>query len=223
MEWDGQNAAREHGEWLVACIADASRLTDTDPPFTFSEPRHFTSADGRIVAEVRGLADATEQLKRLSRPFLNWAGKAERLSFDVPTLPLFVHERLSTQAIIETLKSHRRDAPQASMFDLFGDPHRPLADAITKAYEHQDKWVNRLILGDSLVVMNSLLHYESLGGQVQMIYIDPPYGVRFGSNFQPFVRYRDVSPNDDEDMTREPEMVKAYRDTWELARIMHEA
>jgi len=76
--------------------------------------------------------------------------------------------------------------------------------------------VNRLVLGDSLVVMNSLLQYEGLGGQVQMIYIDPPYGVKFGSNFQPFVRRRDVSHNDDEDLTREPEMVKAYRDTWEL-------
>ncbi len=85
-----------------------------------------------------------------------------------------------------------------------------------KAYEYPDKWVNRLILGDSLVVMNSLLHYERLGGQVQMIYIDPPYGVKFGSNFQPFVRKRDVSHGDDEDLTREPEMVKAYRDTWEL-------
>ena len=85
-----------------------------------------------------------------------------------------------------------------------------------RAYEYRDNWVNRMILGDSLVVMNSLLHYEGLGGQVQMIYMDPPYGVRFGSNFQPFVRKRDVSHNDDEDMTREPEMVKAYRDTWEL-------
>ncbi len=72
------------------------------------------------------------------------------------------------------------------------------------------------ILGDSLVVMNSLLEYEGLGGQVQMIYIDPPYGVRFGSNFQPFVRKRDVKDGSDDDMTREPEMVKAYRDTWEL-------
>jgi adenine-specific DNA-methyltransferase len=73
-----------------------------------------------------------------------------------------------------------------------------------------------MILGDSLVVMNSLLQYEGLGGQVQMIYTDPPYGVKFGSNFQPFVRKRDVSHNDDENMTREPEMVQAYRDTWEL-------
>jgi adenine-specific DNA-methyltransferase len=216
MEWDGQRAAREHGEWLIACITDASKLATTNPPFTFAEPRRFASTDGRILAEARSLTDATDQLRRLSRPFLNWAGKAERLSFDVPTLPLFVHERLSTKAIVETLRSHRKDAAQATMFDLFGDPQRPLADAITKAYEHQDKWVNRLILGDSLVVMNSLLHFEGLGGQVQMIYIDPPYGIKFGSNFQPFVRKRDVSHNDDADMTREPEMVKAYRDTWEI-------
>ena len=73
-----------------------------------------------------------------------------------------------------------------------------------------------LVLGDSLVVMNSLLRYESLGGQVQMIYMDPPYGVKFGSNFQPFVRKRDVKHGDDDDLTREPEMVQAYRDTWEL-------
>ncbi len=73
-----------------------------------------------------------------------------------------------------------------------------------------------MILGDSLVVMNSLLEYESMGGKVQMIYMDPPYGVKFGSNFQPFVRKRDVKNNDDKDFTREPEMVKAYRDTWEL-------
>jgi adenine-specific DNA-methyltransferase len=101
------------------------------------------------------------------------------------------------------------------MFDLFGDPGHPIADHL-RAYEFRDKWVNRMILGDSLAVMNSLLHYEGLGGQVQMIYIDPPYGVKYGSNFQPFIRKRDVIHNDDEDMTREPEMVQAYRDTWEI-------
>ncbi len=78
--------------------------------------------------------------------------------------------------------------------------------------------MNRMILGDSLVVMNSLLHYEGLGRQVQMVYMDPPYGVEFGSNFQPFVRKRTVVHNEDTDMTREPEMVQAYRDTWELGR-----
>ena len=131
----------------------------------------------------------------------------------MPTLPLFVHERLSTKAILETLKGHERDR-QMEM-QLFADPQLPLHQQL-EAYEHKGGWVNRMILGDSLVVMNSLLEYEGLGGQVQMIYIDPPYGVKFGSNFQPFVRKRDVKNNDDGDMTREPEMVKAYRDTWEL-------
>ena len=99
---------------------------------------------------------------------------------------------------------------------FFGDPQHPIADQLLRAYEYRDKWVNRMVLGDSLVVMSSLLHYEGLAGQVQTIYMDPPYGVKFGSNFQPFVRKRDVKHNDDDDMTREPEMVKAYRDTWEL-------
>jgi adenine-specific DNA-methyltransferase len=188
LNWDGQNHARETGEALIREILEAKSVEDAKR--------------------------AAERLKAISGPFLNWAGKAERLSFDVPTLPLFVHERLSTKGIIETLKGHKLD-PQLG-FDLFGDPGRSITDQVLKAYEYRDKWVNRIILGDSLAVMNSLLHYEGLGGQVQMIYIDPPYGVKFGSNFQPFVRKRDVSANDDEDMTREPEMVKAYRDTWEL-------
>src|SRR5687768_5249080 len=158
---------------------------------------------------------AASKLKAMSKPFLNWAGKAERLSFDVLTLPLFVHERLSTKAILETLKGHKRDR-QFSMLDLFGTPEHSVSDQVLRAYEHKDNWINRMILGDSLVVMNSLLEYEGLGGQVQMIYMDPPYGVKFGSNFQPFVRQRQVTHNDDADMTREPEMVQAYRDTWEL-------
>ena len=164
---------------------------------------------------MRTVQEAAELLAAIARPFLNWAGKAERLSFDVPTLPLFIHERLSTQAILETLTGHRRDT-QLSFFDLFGDPNRPIRDQVLRAYEYPDGWTNRMILGDSLAVMNSLLEYERLGGQVQMIYMDPPYGVKFGTNFQPFVRKRDVTHNDDADMTREPEMVKAYRDTWEL-------
>jgi adenine-specific DNA-methyltransferase len=173
----------------------------------FSERRRFGDV------EVGGLHDAVERLKALSRPFLDWAGKAERLSFDVPTLPLFVHERLSTKAILETLKGHARDRQME--LQLFADPQLPLHQQL-EAYEHKGGWVNRLILGDSLVVMNSLLEYEGLGGQVQMIYIDPPYGVKFGSNFQPFVRRREVKDGSDDDFTREPEMVKAYRDTWEL-------
>ena len=188
LDWDGQNPAREEGEALIARVLEAQSLDEAKA--------------------------AAAKLKAMSRPFLNWAGKTERLSFEVPTLPLFVHERLSTKAIIETLTGHKRD--RQMLLDFFADPHHPVADQVLRAYEHRDQWVNRMILGDSLVVMNSLLQYEGLGGQVQMIYMDPPYGVKFGSNFQPFVRKRDVKHNDDKDMTREPEMVKAYRDTWEL-------
>ena len=150
----------------------------------------------------------------MSRPFLNWTGKAERAAFDVPTLPLFVHERLSTQAILQSIKSHKRDRQQS--LSLFADEELDVADRLLKAYEHPTPWVNRLILGDSLVVMNSLLQYEGLGGQVQMIYMDPPYGVEFGSNFQPFIRARSVKHGDDYELSREPETVQAYRDTWQL-------
>ncbi|HOD08317.1 MAG TPA: site-specific DNA-methyltransferase [Myxococcota bacterium] len=189
MRWDEQNSAREIGDALIKKILDSDNLTDAKR--------------------------AATELASLGKPFLDWAGKAEHSSFEVPTLPLFVHERLSTKAILETLKEHRKDK-QPDFFDvLFGSAEHSLSDQVLRAYEHRDQWVNRMVLGDSLVVMNSLLHYESLGGQVQMIYMDPPYGVKFGSNFQPFVRKRDVSHNDDDDMTREPEMVQAYRDTWE--------
>lgn len=204
LDWDGQNSARELGEWLLAQIEEASKLA---PPHTFSAPRYLHGV------EISGLDDAVAHLVALSQPFLNWSGKAERQSFDVPTLPLFVHERLSTKAILETLKGHERD--RQIEFQLFGDPQLSLAQQL-EAYEHRGGWVNRLILGDSLVVMNSLLEFEGLGGSVQMIYMDPPYGVKFGSNFQPFVRRRDVKDGSDDDLTREPEMVQAYRDTWEL-------
>ena len=220
LDWDGQNPAREQGEEQLAVVS--GQLAEARAHLAALHKRLETASASLASDDIRPALDsitkaekATGTLKSLSKPFLNWAGKAERLSFDVPTLPLFVHERLSTKAILETLKGHKRDK-QLSLLELFGDQQHPIHDQILRAYEYPDNWVNRLILGDSLVVMNSLLHYESIGGQVQMIYMDPPYGVRFGSNFQPFVRKRDVKHNDDTDLTREPEMVKAYRDTWEL-------
>jgi adenine-specific DNA-methyltransferase len=203
MRWDGQNPAREQGEALIARIeAAAQALAAATTP--------------QLQAEARAeLTAATAQLKALSKPFLEWAGKAERLSFEVPTLPLFIHERLSTQAILESLKGFKAGGQMT--LDFFGGhPDRDMAEQLLKAYEYPNGWFNRMILGDSLVVMNSLLRYEAMAGQVQMIYIDPPYGVKFGSNFQPFVRKRDVTHGADDDLTREPEMVKAYRDTWEL-------
>lgn len=204
MQWDAGNPARERGEALLARIRRAAQQLASLPAAADAAERE------RLATE---LSDASAELEALSRPFLEWAGKAERLSFEVPTLPLFIHERLSTQAILESLKGYT--GGQMAL-DFGGHPDRDLAEQLLKAYEYPNGWFNRMILGDSLVVMNSLLQYEHLAGQVQMIYIDPPYGVKFGSNFQPFVRKRDVSHGADEDLTREPEMVKAYRDTWEL-------
>ena len=166
LEWDGQNAAREQGEALIAQI------------LTLADKIKAANSDAERNAATSALQEAARQLKALGKPFLDWAGKAERLSFDVPTLPLFVHERLSTEAIIQTLRGHRRGGVvQPSLFDLFADPQRSIADQVLKAYEYRDQWTNRMILGDSLVVMNSLLHYEGLGGQVQMIYMAPPYEI----------------------------------------------
>jgi len=203
LTWDSQNPAREQGEHA---LAELERSIATMRATLATQP------DPELDAALRQAEEAARTLKALSRPFLNWTGKAERLSFKVPTLPLFVHERLSTEAILAAV---RKGFALQGKLDFFGDERRSIADQVLRPYE-AGPWRNRMVLGDSLVAMNALLHIEQLGGQVQMIYIDPPYGVKFGSNFQPFVRRRDVDHNDDEDMTREPEMVKAYRDTWEL-------
>ncbi|MDW8058328.1 MAG: site-specific DNA-methyltransferase, partial [Bacteroidia bacterium] len=142
-------------------------------------------------------------------PQLVWAGKEERSTFEVDILPLHTHERIAPKAIIEALQ--RPEPPQPS---LFGEASLPLHKQI-ELYRHTVPWANRLILGDSLLVMNSLLHYEGLAGQVQMIYIDPPYGIKFSSNFQPRIDRRDVRDKP-EDLTHEPEQIQAYRDTWQL-------
>jgi len=204
LVWD-ENGEREFAEWLLNLIAEAAEKGEST---VFANPLVWKGSGETFLS----LAQCAARLKSLTKPFLNWAGKAERQQITVPTIPLFVHERHSTQAILEKLKSHKA---AGTNLELFGDPEIDIADKLD-AYEHQGPWTNRLILGDSLQVMNSLLEYEGLGGQVQMIYIDPPYGVKFGSNFQPFVRKRDVQHGKDEEMIREPEMVKAYRDTWEL-------
>lgn len=145
-------------------------------------------------------------------PQLQWAGKTEHTSFEVPTVSLHVHERIDPRRIIETVQKEQEEEHQLSMFE---EQKRPLREAI-EFYKHKDNWSNRLIAGDSLLVMNSLLEKEGMGGKVQMVYFDPPYGIKYGSNFQPFVNKRDVKDGKDEDLTAEPEMIKAFRDTWEL-------
>jgi adenine-specific DNA-methyltransferase len=150
-------------------------------------------------------------------PQLVWAGKKEHTSFEVPTVSLHVHERIDPRTIIEAVRK-RNGVPlkpaQGYLFET-REENPPFREAVD-FYRHPHGWTNRLIAGDSLLVMNSLLEKEGMADQVQMVYIDPPYGIRYGSNFQPFVNRRDVKDGKDEDLTQEPEMVRAFRDTWEL-------
>ena len=149
-------------------------------------------------------------------PQLVWAGKAERTSFDVPTVSLHEHERIDPRSIIEAVRKRNGDA-QADQPPLFESAaeNPPLRQAV-EFYAHPRNWSNRLVAGDSLLVMNSLIEKEALAGKVQMIYFDPPYGIKYGSNFQPFVHKRDVKDGDDNSLTAEPEQLAAFRDTWEL-------
>ncbi len=147
-------------------------------------------------------------------PHLSWAGKSEHTSFEVPTVSLHVHERIDPRTVVEAVRKRKEPAPQISLFDTPAE-NPPIRHAI-EFYKHRHNWTNRLIAGDSLLVMNSLLEKEGLGGQVQTIYIDPPYGIRYGSNFQPFFNRREVIDGRDEDLTSEPEQIRAFRDTWEL-------
>ena len=159
-----------------------------------------------------GLKKKTYQYDPHLDPQLQWAGKAEHTSFDVPTVSLHVHERIDPRRIIECVQKEKEAPCQISLFET---QKKPLREAI-EFYKHKENWTNRLIAGDSLLVMNSLLEKEGMGGKVQMVYFDPPYGIKYGSNFQPFVNKRDVKDGKDEDLTAEPEMIKAFRDTWEL-------
>ncbi|MFN8534682.1 MAG: DNA methyltransferase, partial [Dehalococcoidia bacterium] len=154
--------------------------------------------------EAELLADAL----RTHQPWLEWAGKAETPGFEVEPVALHIHERVSAQAILQVA------ARQPVQRSMFADHDLDYARAL-QFYQHEVDWANRLILGDSLQVMTSLARRENLAGKVQCIYLDPPYGIKFASNFQPLVGKRDVQEKDT-DLTREPEMVKAYRDTWTL-------
>ena len=156
-------------------------------------------------------------------PTLQWAGKAEGTSFDVPTSSIHIHESIKPFNIIAQITKAYSEAEEGQLEGQVGlfaaetpaERMRRRREAI-EFYQHGVDWTNRMIAGDSLVIMNSLLEKEGMAGQVQMVYIDPPYGIKYGSNFQPFVDKRDVKDKKDEDLTQEPEMIKAFRDTWEL-------
>jgi len=137
---------------------------------------------------------------------------------EVPVLPIYIQEKIHPQALIQDLKDYAKQDEPAT-FDLFGSGFDSLDfDQLIEFYQHQEKWQNRMILGDSLQVMASLAEKEGLKSKVQMIYLDPPYGIKFGSNWQVSTRKRDVKDGKAEDFVRQPEQVKAFRDTWELGR-----
>ncbi|MDR2169148.1 MAG: site-specific DNA-methyltransferase [Planctomycetaceae bacterium] len=149
-------------------------------------------------------------------PKLDWCGKTEHTSFNVQTLSLHVHERIDPKRIINELKKSEQQKQNEQKQELLFDTNvKPISQAI-EFYKHKENWSNRLIAGDSLLIMNSLLEKEAMAGKIQMVYFDPPYGIKYGSNFQPFVNKRDVKDKNDNDLTTEPETIKAFRDTWEL-------
>ena len=190
--------------------------------------------DALASGDEAAMRAALAEIKRRGAPYLQWAGKAERTSFEVDTVSLHVHERIDPMSILSAVRQQLDEARsrkagkgdeasalgrQASLFEAPFES-LPLRSAVD-FYRHDKGWANRLIAGDSLQVMNSLLVKEGMAGQVQMIYIDPPYGIKYGSNFQPFVRKEsgsatEVKDRSDADLTQEPEMIKALRDTWEL-------
>jgi adenine-specific DNA-methyltransferase len=157
--------------------------------------------------------DDTPQVKYAYDPNLDpqmlWTGKAEHDSFEIPAPSIHVHEELSAKKILASVRKNRVDN------FLFATEELDNAKSV-EFYEHEMSWSNRLILGDSLIVMNSLLMRERMAGKVQAVYMDPPYGVKYNSNFQPRIGDTSVKDRSDADMTREPEMIQAYRDTWEL-------
>ena len=178
---------------------DENGDADQLPELLQKAQRERLSAD-----EVQILAAALKN----HNPWLEWAGKQEAASFEVDPVALHIHERVSAKAIVKVAE---RENVQR---ELFADPQQALWEAV-QSYQHDVNWTNRLILGDSLTVMSSLAQREDLAGKVQMIYIDPPYGIKFASNFQPTVFQPDVKEKEG-DLTREQEQIKAYRDTWTL-------
>ncbi len=156
-------------------------------------------------------------------PQLVWKGKDEQdqKPLEVPAVPVYIQEKIQPQVLIEDLRRMSQtvgahgDAP-GFQTNLFADFNGIEFEDLIEFYQHEQNWSNRLILGDSLLVMNSLAEKEGLKGKVQMIYFDPPYGIKFGSNWQVSTRKRDIKDGKAGDLTRQPEQIRAFRDTWEL-------
>ena len=149
-------------------------------------------------------------------PQLVWKGKDEqdRKALEVPAVPVYIQEKIHPQAVIEDLR--RTGGKEQQIPSLFADFNGIKFEEMIEFYRHEQNWSNRMILGDSLLVMTSLAEKEGLKSKVQMAYIDPPYGIKFGSNWQVSTRKREVKDGKAEDATRQPEQVRAFRDTWKM-------
>ena len=151
-------------------------------------------------------------------PQLVWKGKDEqdRQPLEVPAVPIYIQEKIHPQAIIEEVRAAAKKGASEEQFGLFADFNGIKFEDLIDFYHHEQNWANRFILGDSLLVMTSLAEKEGLKGKVQCLYFDPPYGINFGSNWQVSTRKRDVKDGKAEDATRQPEQIRAFRDTWKL-------
>ena len=184
--------------------------------------RNIPTAEYQSVMEKADQSPIQVAYQRRNRdldPQLVWRGKDEQDWSDlvVQAPPLFIQEKVHPKVLIDDLQRRSQEREQAAdeQLDLFADFNGlPDDNARTEFYRHDANWSNRMILGDSLQVMASLAEREGLRGKVQCIYLDPPYGIKFNSNFQWSTTSRDVRDGKAEHITREPEQVKAFRDTW---------
>ena len=204
----------------------AHKHTDRRANIPTEELRDFVAEDEQSPVTLRYPRDPSLD------PQLVWQGKDEQDGEDlaVPAVPIYIQEKIHPQAIIDDLLaqaakpgSSLREAAAAYQLNMFADfngmadgDFARKVDFYSHDADNQPKWSNRLILGDSLLVMASLAEKEGLRGKVQMIYLDPPYGIKFGSNWQVSTRKRDVKDGKAEDATRQPEQIRAFRDTWKL-------
>ena len=196
----------------------APTSVEADPPYR-RQPREHPHRGARDVR--RAGRDEPQTLLLSARPVarpaarLEGQGRAGPADLEVPAVPIYIQEQISPKALIEDLRATIAGRREQQL-DLFGDFNGMAFEERVDFYHHPMKWSNRMILGDSLLVMTSLAEKEGLKGQVQTIYVDPPYGIKFGSNWQVCTRKRDVKDGKADDATRQPEQVRAFRDTWEL-------
>jgi len=184
--------------------------------YTHDEKRAYNPPIGLVTPDTdKEMPRAHYSYDPFFDPALQWSGKKEHEDVTIDTVSLHVHERIDPLTILEKVIKKRNI--EETMLFYFDQPedHLPLREAVN-FYKHDQNWSNRIIACDSLLIMNSLLQRESMGGKVQMVYIDPPYGIKYNSNFQPFFNKREVRDGKDDDLSQEPEMIKAFRDTWEL-------